>query len=29
MKKFSDIQLERADDLLKGLLLYSELSKAG
>jgi carboxyl-terminal processing protease len=27
MKNFSDVQLERADDLLKGLLLYGELSK--
>jgi carboxyl-terminal processing protease len=27
MKNFSDVQLQRADDLLKGLLLYGELSK--
>jgi len=26
MKKAGDIQLERADDLLKGILLYGELS---
>ena len=27
MKTFSDVQLDRADDLLKGILLYSELSR--
>jgi len=27
MKNFSDVQLDRADNLLKGILLYSELSK--
>jgi carboxyl-terminal processing protease len=27
MKNFTDVQLDRADDLLKGILLYSELSK--
>ena len=27
MKKAGDIQLERADDLLQGILLYGELSK--
>jgi carboxyl-terminal processing protease len=27
LKNFSDVQLDRADELLKGILLYSELSK--
>ncbi len=27
VKDFSDVQLDRADDLLKGILLYGELSK--
>jgi len=28
MKGFRDVQLDRADDLLKGILLYSQLEKA-